>query len=301
MIYVVGDIMLDQYVYGSSTRQSPENAKAPVVKIFDTHTTVGGAGNVAINVAALGEPVALIGAYSAQGALSKAIAEATVDWHNLTVYSAPNLAKDIVKTRIYSNNEYIVRVDEDHEVDTGGISVSTLLEHRCKLSDKSIIVLSDYGKGTVKNPADLINLAYKTNSKILVDPKGDLKKYAGATILKPNLKEFCDWLGFYDSTDINLLNSSILEHSRKELSVEYLIVTLGAEGCIVVNEKTSALYKPLDIKPIDVTGAGDTFIAALAVSLHKDDSMHKAITFANRVASISVTKRGTSYVRSNEI
>lgn len=291
--------MLDKYVYGSSTRQSPENPAAPVVKVFDTQKTVGGAGNVAINIAALGEQVNLFGSYATLGDLSEAVCNATESWNNLTVFNSPSSSKDIVKTRIYSNNAYIARVDEDYEVACSNDNLYSMLNDN--LTANSIAILSDYGKGTVKTPQSLIERLTALNCKILVDPKGDLEKYRGATVLKPNLKEFCDWLGFYEVTDVNSLNAGLLEHSRKKLEVEYLIITVGAQGCIVVNEQTVSMYKPIDVKPVDVTGAGDTFIAALAVALHKENSMHKAVTFANKVASISVTKRGTSYVRPNEI
>jgi ribokinase len=138
-----------------------------------------------------------------------------------------------------------------------------------------------------------------------VDSKSNLYDFKGATVIKPNLKEFFEWAGIVQPKNpddaITKLHKGLLTSALKELEVDNLIITVGELGCIHVSESSMDMYPALSIKAVDVTGAGDSFIAALAVAMSEGKSIKRSIQFANRVASIAVTKKGTQYVTRNEV
>lgn len=297
MIAVVGDIMLDKYIYGSSTRVSPECATAPVIKEYETKTYLGGAGNAALNIKNLQSYVTLFCAIHDKSELHNLLKA-----EGLAYYFVKNSSCDVVKTRIYSNGQYLSRLDYDYDVK---ISEGQLLE-KVFMCNPKLLVISDYNKGTISNPQKFIEKANSLGIKCLVDPKKDLTEYKGSYILKPNLKEFCEWADIDISKDeidtINKLNKNLLIDAVRELQVENLIITLGANGSILATNKgTIKKTEALPVTSIDVTGAGDSFIAALAVAVKEKNSIIKAVQFATKVAGIAVTKKGTSYVKRNEI
>lgn len=296
MIAVIGDIMLDEYIYGSSTRQSPECASAPVVVINSPITALGGAGNTALNIYHLGGEVKLYCAVNHESRLFDKLKSS-----GLQHFCTNNTTADVVKTRIYSNGNYIARLDID----------STIKHYEERLVDTlladspDIILVSDYGKGTIKKPKKLISKALETGAKVLVDSKSNLTDFKGAYVLKPNLKEFYEYLNMdmpSDNTEaLNKLHSGLLGDAIKDLEANNLIITLGDLGCLHVTNQVAKICPALPIKAIDVTGAGDSFIAGLAVALSEGKDINRSIKFANRAASISVTKKGTQYVERNEI
>lgn len=296
MIAVIGDIMLDEYIYGSSVRQSPECDTAPVVVINSPIRSIGGAGNTALNIHHLEGDVKLYCAVSSCSHLDELLRTSGIK-QQINI----NLSPDVVKTRIYSNGQYIARLDIDSKIrhyEHG------LVEDLIK--DKpSIVIISDYGKGTINNPSNIIKQAKDIGAITIVDSKSNLYDFKGATIIKPNLKEFFEWTGIEQPKDlddaINRLHKGLLESARAELETDNLIITLGERGCIHISESSMYMYPALPIKSIDVTGAGDSFIAGLAVAISKGKGIKRAIQFANRVASIAVTKKGTQYVTLNEI
>ena len=297
MIAVIGDIMVDKYIYGSSTRKSPECITAPVVNEYCTETYVGGAGNTALNIKNLGADTTLFCAISKNSELQYLLKK-----ENLSYSSVPNYCSDVVKTRIYSNGQYLARLDYDYVIDC---SEETLINNlfACK---PSLIVLSDYNKGTITEPFKIIEMAQSIGIDCLVDPKKNLEAYRGAYILKPNLKELCEWadIDMSDNEDDTLdrISISILKEAVQELKVDNLLITLGPNGCLLAS--SSGLIKKVEALPVnavDVTGAGDSFIAALSVAISEKKSLTKAIQFATKVAGIAVTKKGTSYVKRNEI
>lgn len=297
MIAVIGDIMLDKYIYGSSTRMSPECATAPVIKEYKTENRIGGAGNTALNIKNLNANVMLFCALSNGSELQPLLYSESLSYRHVLNYN-----KDVIKTRIVSNGEYVARIDYDFEV---ACEEDKLID-AVFASNPSIIIISDYNKGTISNSYKVIDRARELGIKTLVDPKKRLEEYKGASILKPNLKEFCEWAGLDTSLDeedlINSISSRTLLEAMESLNVDNLIVTLGANGSILVTEDYAIKkINALPVKTKDVTGAGDSFIAALAVSLFENNNITKAITFATKVAGIAVTKKGTSYVKRNEI
>lgn len=296
MIAVIGDIMLDEYIYGSSVRQSPECDLAPVVVINSPIRSIGGAGNTALNIHYLERDVKLYGAISGCSHLPDLLRNSGIK-KQINI----NLSPDVVKTRIYSNGQYIARLDIDSKVKH---YEQGLVDDMFK--DKpEIILISDYGKGTITKPANIIQRAKDIEAITIVDSKSNLYDFKGATVIKPNLKEFFEWAGIEQPKDlddaINRLHKGLLESAVAELEVDNLIITLGERGCIHVYESGIHMYPALPIKSVDVTGAGDSFIAGLAVAISEGKGFKRAIQFANRVASIAVTKKGTQYVTRKEV
>jgi D-beta-D-heptose 7-phosphate kinase/D-beta-D-heptose 1-phosphate adenosyltransferase len=296
MISVIGDVMIDKYIYGTSYRQSPECSTAPVVVVTSKEEMIGGAGNTAINIYNLNAPVRLYCAVGYDGHVRNMLSGLSMRYT-----TSINRSVDIIKTRVYNNGNYIARLDAEKPVE----------HNEAKLVDNlfddtpELIVISDYGKGTISNPKDIIERAKKLNIRVLVDTKSNLSDFKGAFLLKPNLKEFFEWTGIDmpEDTDtaINLLNYQLLKSAIEQLKVNNLIITCGDKGCIHVDDQGSKMYPALPIKAIDVTGAGDSFIAGMAVALYEGKGIKRSIEFANRVASISVTKKGTQHVARNEI
>jgi D-beta-D-heptose 7-phosphate kinase / D-beta-D-heptose 1-phosphate adenosyltransferase len=296
MIAVIGDIMLDEYIYGSSIRQSPECDTAPVVVVNSPIRSIGGAGNTALNIHYLEGDVKLYCAVSGYSHLPELLRTSGIK-QQINI----NLSPDVVKTRIYSNGQYIARLDIDSKIRHYELG---LVEDLIK--DKpNIVIISDYGKGTINNPSNIIKQAKDIGAITIVDSKSNLYDFKGATIIKPNLKEFFEWSGIEQPKDlddaINRLHKGLLESALGELEVDNLIITLGERGCIHVYKSGMHMYPALPIKSVDVTGAGDSFIAGLAVALSEGKGIKRAIQFANRAASVAVTKKGTQYVKRNEI
>lgn len=289
MIAVIGDIMLDRYLLGSSVRMSPECDTAPVVSVYETIDKLGGAGNTALNIKYLGSPVKLFTAITnANSVLVDLLSREQLPYDSVINYSN----NDITKVRLYSNGAYISRIDYDDsiECDTNQLA-NKVLENRPR-----IIVLSDYNKGSIINPKGIIDSAAQLKIPVLVDPKKDLNKYKNAFVLKPNLKEFLDW------ANEQAITKDLVIESAKMLNVDNLIVTRGSDGCVTANkEGVYKEYPAFSVKAIDVTGAGDSFLAGLASSLYENNTINKAIEFATRVSAIAVTKKGTAYVKRNEI
>lgn len=289
MIAVIGDIMLDRYLLGSSVRMSPECDTAPVVSVYETIDKLGGAGNTALNIKYLGSPVKLFTAITnANSVLVDLLSREQLPYDSVINYSN----NDITKVRLYSNGAYISRIDYDDsiECDTNQLA-NKVLENRPR-----IIVLSDYNKGSIINPKGIIDSATQLKIPVLVDPKKDLNKYKNAFVLKPNLKEFLDW------ANEQTITKDLVIESAKMLNVNNLIVTRGSDGCVTATkEGVYKEYPAFSVKAIDVTGAGDSFLAGLASSLYENNTINKAIEFATRVSAIAVTKKGTAYVKRNEI
>jgi len=296
MIAVIGDIMLDEYIYGSSTRQSPECDSAPVVVINSPIRTLGGAGNTALNIHHLDGEVKLYCSVNHESRLFDNLKNSGLSYH-----VSNNTSADVVKTRIYSNGKYIARLDIDSNIKhyEAGLVAKMIDEN------PEIILISDYGKGTIKKPQDIIAKAKEIGAIVLVDSKSNLSDFKGATVLKPNLKEFYEWVGIDLPRDmceaVNKLHRGLLKDSIEQLQIDNLIITLGELGCIHASANSINMYPALPIQAIDVTGAGDTFIAGLAVALSEGKDIKRSIQFANRAASIAVTKKGTQHVERNEI
>jgi len=296
-ILVVGDVMLDRYWFGDVHRISPE-APVPVLKVSRVEERPGGAANVARNIASLGAHCTLlsvVGADEAGDCLQRLLTEqGGVDalLHRDEGFST------IVKLRAIARQQQLLRIDFEtppsHEV-----LKAKLEEFKGKLPDCDVVILSDYGKGGLAHIAEMIRLARASGKKVLVDPKGDdYARYQGATLLTPNRSEFHDVAGSWGSeAELNIK----AEKLRTELDLEALLVTRSEEGMSLFRAG-SVLHEPTQAREVfDVSGAGDTVIATLAVMLASGAELDDAVRIANRAAGIVVGKLGTAVVSREEI
>lgn len=299
-ILVVGDLMLDQYWHGGTTRISPE-APVPVVKINKTDYRLGGAGNVANNLATLGCKVKLLSITGQDAAAD--IIQQLLDAQNIahSILRIENFST-IVKLRVLCRHQQMIRLD--HEDEHGNLTLDdyTALNnlYSTEISNYKAVILSDYSKGVLTNPQPLIKTAKALGIPVIVDPKNkDFSVYHGAQIVKPNLHEFesivgkCDSLAILEERAYNL----ILEHD-----LESLVITRGANGITVITRDQPAVHMPAyGGEVFDVTGAGDTVIAVLSAGLASGFDLLKAVHLSTVAAGIVVGKIGTSSVTVPEL
>jgi rfaE bifunctional protein kinase chain/domain len=295
-VLVVGDVMLDRYWFGEVSRISPE-APVPIVKVSRTEERPGGAANVARNAAALGARVwllSVVGADEAGATLERLLADEAV---TAKLHRDPQLTTT-VKLRAIARHQQLLRIDfetpPNHEV-----LASKLEDFRLLLPEADVVVLSDYGKGGLAHIAQMIALANAAGVPVLVDPKGDdYARYRGATLLTPNRGEFRDVAGSWkDEAEL----AAKAQRLRRELGLEALLVTRSEEGMTLFRD-SGADHQPADAREVfDVSGAGDTVIATLAVMLAAGLEMPAAVRLANRAAGIVVGKLGTAVVHQAEL
>ena len=296
-VLVVGDVMLDRYWFGDVNRISPE-APVPVLKVERVEERPGGAANVARNIAALGAQATLlsvVGDDEAGACLEKLLNE----HNNLT----PLLHRDssistIIKLRAIARHQQLLRLDFEtppsHEVLNAALE-----DFRVQLPLADVVILSDYGKGGLAHIAEMMRLARACGKPVMVDPKGDdYTRYSGATLLTPNRSEFREVAGNWKS-EAEL--SAKAEKLRKELQLEALLVTRSEDG-MSLYRANEILHEPAQSREVfDVSGAGDTVIATLAVMLASGAGFPEAMRIANRAAGIVVGKLGTAVVSREEI
>jgi D-beta-D-heptose 7-phosphate kinase/D-beta-D-heptose 1-phosphate adenosyltransferase len=297
-VLVIGDVMLDRYWHGPTGRISPE-APVPIVKVELIEERPGGAANVALNVAALGGCVNLIGLIG-QDEPGRALENSLKSVHVNTDFVELPGFPTITKLRVLSRHQQLLRLDFEegfHDVDS-----SPIIEKMEASLDKqkSVVVLSDYNKGSLVDVQTMIVAAKKYNAIVLVDPKGcDFEKYRGATLLTPNLSEFEAVVGEC-KTDQELVERGLA--LIKEFDLEALLVTRSENGMTLLRANHEALHLPTQAQEVyDVTGAGDTVIAVLASSLAAGSSFEHACALANAGAGVVVGKIGTSTVNTIEL
>lgn len=295
-ILVVGDVMLDRYWFGDVARISPE-APVPVVKIGRTEERPGGAANVARNCAALGAQTTLlsvVGADEAGRSLAALMAASSVQ---TSLHEDPQL-QTTVKLRVIGRQQQLLRVDfenaPDHEV-----LQAKLDEFVARLPLCDIVILSDYGKGGLAHIGEMIRLARAAGKHVVVDPKGDdYARYTGATMLTPNRAELREVVGRWrDEADL----TARAQRVRQELGLNALLVTRSEEGMSLYTEAGVTHVPALTREVYDVSGAGDTVIAALAVMLGAGESLAGAMRLANRAAGVVVGKLGTATCSLDEL
>jgi len=296
-VLVVGDLMLDRYWYGGTSRISPE-APVPVVKINNTEDRIGGAGNVALNIASLGAAasiVAVVGRDEAADSLANKLESAGIRAEFQRAQTHPT----ITKLRVISRSQQLLRMDFEEpfaEQDTGEIVTTA----GALLPGMHVLVLSDYGKGVLADPQPLISAAKTQRIPVLVDPKGsDFERYRGATLLTPNLHEFEAIVGeCAREQDIADKGLALIER----LDLEALLVTRGEQGMTLLRADHPPLHLPARAREVfDVTGAGDTVISVLAASLAAGQELPEAMALANIAAGIVVAKLGTATVSGPEL
>ncbi len=296
-VLVVGDVMLDRYWYGPTQRISPE-APVPVVKINQDEDRPGGAANVALNIASIGGKVSLVGVTGndeASQSLQTRLAAMDIQCHFAKDANVPT----ITKLRVMSRNQQLIRLDFEQSLSS--VDKSALnKEVETLIADHDVLLLSDYNKGTLTDVEALIALAKKHNVAIVVDPKGtDFSKYHGATMLTPNMAEFEAIVGAcVDENDIVSKGQTLLE----ELALDAMLVTRSEQGMTLLRKDHEEFHLPTQAKEVyDVTGAGDTVIATLALAIAAHADLPQASALANIAAGIVVGKLGTATVSEAEL
>lgn len=296
-VLVVGDLMLDRYWHGATERISPE-APVPVVHVRDEEDRPGGSGNVAINIAALGGQVSLLGLTgddAAASQLQERLESAAVRCHLQREAAYPT----ITKLRIVSRHQQLIRLD--FEDGFPGYEGSALLDQFASLlPDFDVVVLSDYGKGTLSDPQAWIQRATVAGLPVLVDPKGrDFTRYRGASLITPNWSEF-------EAVAGPCAHNTALESAAfrliEECELQHLLITRGEQGMSLAGPGQEIHHLPTRAQEVfDVTGAGDTVIATLAVAMAAGQSVEAATALANLAAGIVVGKLGTASVSAAEL
>lgn len=296
-ILVVGDVMLDRYWHGETSRISPE-APVPVVNVEQTEDRAGGAGNVALNIAALGAGASLlsvVGDDEAAGVLRGQLQAAGI----ATRFQVSGDKPTITKLRVMSRHQQLLRLDFEAPFDPADSSefaeaVGQMIEQ------VGVLVLSDYAKGSLADSQTLISLARQAGVPVLVDPKGtDFSRYRGATLLTPNLHELEAVVGACRNEQTLVDKASQL---MSELDLQALLVTRGEQGMTLLRPGLPELHLPARAREVfDVTGAGDTVIAVLASSVAAGYSLPEATGLANIAAGIVVGKLGTATISGPEL
>ena len=295
-VLVVGDVMLDHYILGDSTRLSPE-APVPVVNIGKEEKRLGGAANVALNVASLGCEVALLGIVGNDSNgeyLRRELNKLGVR----TFFTVATEAKTIHKIRILSRNQQMLRVDFEDKF-SDDLSKECLGYFKSLVDDFDIVIFSDYGKGVLKYIPEMIEASNQHDKRSLIDPKGvDFDKYSHSTVITPNKSELRAVVGEWDSEDI-LKNR--VESLRESLDINKILLTRSEEGMTLFSKDGSFSVKAEAKEVFDVSGAGDTVIAVLAVLLINNFDIRDSVSIANRAGGIVVGKLGTATVSYDEL
>ena len=292
-VLVVGDVMLDRYWYGDTGRISPE-APVPVVRIGNEERRLGGAANVALNLARVGAVTRLIGVIGDDepgAAVRGLLAGAGVEPLLLESGSHPTVSK----LRVMSRSQQLIRLDFEKSFALDGAFERDALMQRYEqaLAGTDVVVCSDYGKGTLADVQALIAAARRRGIPVLVDPKGrDWQRYAGASLITPNLTEFEAVAGAAGDDDDALVERD--ERLRVDLAVDGLLVTRSEKGMSLFSA-AGHLHLPAQAREVfDVTGAGDTVIALLAAGMGAGLEVGDAAAIANLGAGIVVAKLGTA-------
>ena len=288
--------MLDQYLFGATSRISPE-APVPVVHVQQTDDRPGGAANVAVNLASLGVKTRLIGAVgndAAASTLETLLQAQGIDCDFARVSDRPT----ITKTRVQSRGQQLIRLDQENAAELMDSALADALGEAA--AGAGAVVLSDYGKGALTDVRRMIDLCREAQVPVLVDPKGrDFAKYRGATLLTPNQGEF-ETVAGPCSSDAELVARGW--QMVEELELTALLVTRSEKGMMLLETGNEPLFLSTQAREVyDVTGAGDTVIATLAGALASGQSFAAASALANIAAGLVVRKIGVATVTPGEI
>ena len=296
-LLVIGDVMLDRYWHGEASRVSPE-APVPVVKVGNREDRPGGAGNVALNMAALGSAVRLVGIVGNDETgleLLSRLNAAGVYCDFLQSADKPT----ITKLRVIGQHQQLIRLDFEQEFEAADI-IGLQGKVKSLIGDSQVMVLSDYGKGALQETANLIELGRSKDIPIIVDPKGtNFEKYRGATLLTPNLSEFEAVVG-YSNNEEEFVNKGL--RLVKDLNLEAILITRGEHGMTLIRPDSPELHLPARAQEVfDVTGAGDTVISVLAAAMAAGNGLADATALANLAAGLVVGKLGTAAISGPEL
>lgn len=295
-ILVIGDVMLDRYWFGEVDRISPE-APVPVVKVARREDRLGGAANVARNIVALGAKASLMGLVGDDEA-GRRVAELAREEGIQTRLVVDETMPTTLKMRVMGRQQQLLRVDFEEQPADGGLA-SLMHDVQGILSYYDVVVLSDYAKGCLARVEDLIAACRQAGVPVLVDPKGhDYTRYTGATIITPNRLEMSQAVGAWtDETDLEARAQAL----RERLQLEALLITRSEQGMTLF---TAAGRHHIDAQAhevFDVSGAGDTVLATLAVARAAGRDWQESVYWANRAGGIVVGKLGTSVVTAGEL
>jgi D-beta-D-heptose 7-phosphate kinase/D-beta-D-heptose 1-phosphate adenosyltransferase len=300
-ILVVGDLMIDHYLWGSCERISPE-APVQVVNVEKENTVLGGAGNVINNLRSLGaqvDVISIIGDCEISDELKVLLNGINVDTQYLITQKDRITSK---KSRIIASHQQVVRYDRESTDEINNESQETILKiFKRIVNNYDNVLLSDYGKGVLTHSLTqtLIITAKENNKKILIDPKGlDYSKYNSAYLLTPNKKEASEATGINITDDASL--SHCIEQLKNECNLEVSLITLSEQGVAIYDDRLRT-HPTAAREVFDVTGAGDTVLASLGFSLACKYNIDDAVEFANLAAGVVVGKIGSATATLNEI
>lgn len=302
-IFIVGDVILDEYFFGEVNRISPE-APVPVVHIKSKTNTLGGAGNVALNLVSLGCHVRLFGVRGNDetGRIISQILSNNKIADNLVVDQSKPTTR---KTRIIGHGQQLLRLDEEEiskiSPDHSEVLFNSVM-HDVTAAD--IVILSDYDKGVLAGdlPQKIIQVCKKEKIPVFVDPKrSNWKRWEGATCITPNLYEFEEITKIKIDKDEKLMVELAISITEK-YSFEWIVITRGADGmCLIGQDRKPLFIKSTAREVFDVSGAGDTVIATLAAAIASGISYHEAVETANMAAGIVVGKVGSQPINLEEL
>jgi len=297
-ILVIGDFMIDHYLWGKSDRVSPE-APVPVVEVIKEEDRLGGAGNVVNNLISLGADVVIstvLGDESER--MLKLLKEKNIDTSGVFI---DKNRKTIIKSRVISSHQQVIRYDKETKKDISKDYEEKIINFvKENINNIDIILLSDYAKGVLSEnlTQNIINLANENNKKLIIDPKNNFYKYQNAYMIKPNKKELSVATGIEINSKEDLIKAGWA--LKEELNLEYLLVTLSEDGMALFGDEFVQI-PTLAKEVFDVTGAGDTVLASLGYFLAKNDNLIDAMHFANAAAAVVVSKVGSAVVTIDEI
>jgi D-glycero-beta-D-manno-heptose-7-phosphate kinase len=296
-ILVVGDVMLDRYWHGDVSRISPE-APVPVVHITSEENRLGGAANVALNIKTLGSAVTLLSMVGADPAAQTL--RALLHSHGIQSELGEDPGMEtIVKLRVIGRSQQMLRIDFEKEPDHE-VLAHMLGRYEALLASHDVVLFSDYGKGGLAHIPQMIALATQAQKPVLVDPKGsDYSRYSGATLLTPNRAELTQVVGSWGSED--QLNTKA-QALRSSLGLQALLLTRSEEGMTLFESTGVVTSEPANAREVaDVTGAGDTVIATMALMMACGLEPQQAMRAANRAGGLVVGKFGTATLTYKEL
>jgi D-beta-D-heptose 7-phosphate kinase / D-beta-D-heptose 1-phosphate adenosyltransferase len=302
-VLVLGDVMLDRYIYGTADRISPE-APIPVVSVQRTQDMPGGAANVARNVSALGAHCTLLGVVGADDEADQLRAELALS-PAISVHLIRDAARPTsLKTRYVADGQQVMRADRERkDALSPEVTQQILSQFAAAINESDIVVLSDYAKGVLSSfvVREAISIAQQAAKPVLVDPKSkNLSRYRGATVMTPNRLELQEASGIECLSDAQVTQGAQFVLGQGICSS--LVVTRGKEGMSVVGSDGNVAHLPTEAREVyDVSGAGDTVIAALALGMVSGGAIVESASLANMAAGIVVGKRGTATVTAVDV
>ncbi len=302
-VLVIGDVILDHYVRGTVTRISPE-APVPILKVEEDEWLPGGAANVARNITALGARAEMIGIVGDDDAGRKVHELLTEDKHLVVSLATEKSLPTILKTRCIANSQQMLRLDREVVRPPAAKTAEAVMKRIEKgMKNADAVILSDYGKGLLQ-PAliqQIIKAAAARKLRVMVDPKGhDYARYRGVTVLTPNQKEASDASKIIISDVTSLTKAAAVLH--KQVGSEAVVITRGSNGVSVFPKRGKPVFIPAKAREVfDVTGAGDTFISVLTLSLCAGATIADAAALGNLAGGIVVGRHGVATVSPAEL